>query len=172
MKYVLFLALFAMPAFANDGGIAAIKVSQIKMREYKFNKSTGKEEEVRRINSPYFKIMVEGEEADRLQKILPSERNVLTSMYPDLAKEFNDTFKSLGIYNNDLKSNGKVLVSSKVLTTACNSGELKFPEDGGKPNIVKRGQSNCVISINAVPEEQIPDYLGDVSKFDPAEVCQ
>lgn len=169
---VLIAVSFSLPALANDGGIAAIKVSQIKMREYKWDTQRNEEVEVRRINNPNFKIYIEGEEADKLQKILPSERSVITNMYPEIEQDFNAMFKSLGIYNVNVRDrSGNVLVSSKNLIISCNSGEMIF-DDNGKPSLKQRGRSNCVISIRAVEEEHQQDDFGAVSPFDPAEVCQ
>ncbi len=125
-------------AYANDGGIAVIKVNEIKMREYKL--INHQETEVRRISDPYYKIILKGDEAAKLQKILPSVASVITTMQPELKKVFDETFKNLGIYNPPKEG-----VSEKVMTFECNDGSLKLV--GTKYTIVKAGQSICTISI-------------------------
>jgi hypothetical protein len=119
MKILALCLFLPLMANANDGGIAGIKVSEIKMREYQ--EKNGVEKEVRRIADPNFKIVFTGEQADRLQQILPSELSVISAMQPELAEEFNRTFKTLGVYNEAVKNSaGKVLVSAKLLTISCN----------------------------------------------------
>jgi hypothetical protein len=171
--YGLILAALALsvPALANDGGIASLKVQEIKMREYALK--DGDRKEVKRIANPDFTIFVNGAEANKLQKILPPTRSVFTAMYPKLAKEYNETFKSLGIYSDATKDgSGKTLVTSKVITISCDDGEIQGL-DNNNPRIVKRGSTRCQVQINAVPEGTYPeDYLGDTDSFDPAEVCR
>lgn len=160
MKIALAFVAFMMaaPAFANDGGISAIKVSEIKMREYN---DMGKE--VKRLASPNFKISFKGGEAAKLQQILPSELSVITSMQPELTKEFNATFKSLGIYANDSKG-----VKGKAITISCSNGQLKSsPGDDSKMIIEKNKDTECTISINPAEGDSAMDQFGDMQKFAP-----
>ncbi len=132
------MAISTQLAYANDGGIAVIKVNEIKMREYKL--INHQEREVRRITNPYYKITLKGDEAVKLQKILPSVASVITTMQPELKKVFEETFKNLGIYNPPKEG-----VSEKVMTFECNDGELKLVN--GKYVVIKHGDSTCTISI-------------------------
>lgn len=132
------MAITTQLVYANDGGIAVIKVNEIKMREYKI--INNQETEVRRISNPYYKIILKGDEAAKLQKILPSVASVITTMQPELKKAFEETFKNLGIYNPPKEG-----ISEKVMTFECNDGMLK--NVGGKFKIVKLGESTCKISI-------------------------
>jgi len=164
MKIFICLLLLPLFASANDGGIAGIKVSEIKMREYQ--EKDGVEKEVRRIADPNFRIVFSGEQADRLQQILPSVLSVITGMQPEIADEFNRTFKSLGVYNEAVKnSSGKTLVSAKLLTISCNDGEL-VPGDNENMKIVKAGESRCQISIISTGE-QSPTEWNNISEFEP-----
>ncbi|RYZ63473.1 MAG: hypothetical protein EOP05_23505 [Proteobacteria bacterium] len=140
MKFALaFVALMiAAPAFANDGGVAAIKVSEIKMREY-----NEQGQEVKRIANPNYKITFKGGEAAKLQKILPSTVSVITAIQPELAKAYAETFKTLGIYSG--ASQG---IKSKVITINCSNGELV--PNGDKSKIVKKSETECSIEINGV----------------------
>jgi hypothetical protein len=143
MKRMIFMAAMVFgnqfsTAFANDGGIAVIKVDEIKMREYKI--INHQETEVNRLANPYYKIIIKGAEASKLQKVLPSVASVITVMQPELKIVFEETFKNLGIYNP-----AKPGVSEKVMTFECNDGELKLV--GEKYQIVKSGESTCKISI-------------------------
>lgn len=133
------MAITTQLTYGNDGGIAVIKVNEIKMREYKI--INHQETEVRRIANPYYKIILKGDEAAKLQQILPSVASVITTMQPELKKQFEETFKNLGIYNPP--SSG---VSEKVMTFECNDGEL-VSIGNGKFKIVKAGDSTCKISI-------------------------
>lgn len=154
------IALFGLPAFANDGGIAAIKVSDIRMREFEVR--NGQERELRRIAKPNFKIYLNGQEAAKLQKILPSEFSVLTHMQPEIADAFNASFKTLGVY-----SDASNLASAKILTIHCNDAELKFADDG-KVSIAKKPRSECTIEIRGLDSgESAGDYFGDMSSFEP-----
>ena len=66
-KLIAVLSLVSMSAtvFANDGGIAAIKVDQIKMRETAIK--NGQEVIIKKIVNPSFTITLEGGEAKKLQ---------------------------------------------------------------------------------------------------------
>jgi hypothetical protein len=145
--------------YANDGGIAIIKVNEIKMREYQL--INNQEKEIRRISNPHYKIILKGAEADKLQKILPSVASVITVMQPELKKVFGETFKNLGIYNPPKEG-----ISEKVMTFECNDGELKYV--GGKYKIIKAGESTCKISIyprSVVGENG--DIFGDGFPWEP-----
>ncbi len=160
-------------ALANDGGIAVIKTSEIKMREYKLDPKTYQEVEVRRITDPNFKITIKGEQAINLQKLLPPSRTVLTGMYPELAKEYNETFRVLGIYSNPVKDKkGKTLVTGKAITIDCSNGELIFPDNGDKPSIKKATSTSCTLSIVADEDAVGNDLFGGADTFDPGEMCK
>jgi hypothetical protein len=150
-------------ASANDGGVAAIKVNDIRMREYAIQ--NGQEKEIKRIAKPNFKITFSGGEAKKLQQVLPSEYSVITGMQPELKDKFNETFKTLGIY-----SDKSATVSGKLITINCVDGDL-VPIEGqdGKSKIVKRAQTDCTLSITEVENAQ--DELGDISTFEPP-VCK
>jgi hypothetical protein len=164
LMLMLTLGLAAASAQANDGGIAAIKVNEIKMREAQINAKTGKEEVVRRIVNPNFTILIEGGEAEKLQKILPSEISVLTAMQPEIAAAFNASFKTLGIYSD--KTAG---ASGKVITISCSDAELNYQEKTQKYKIQKKGKSTCKITIQGVPEgADIGNQLGDIQEFNPS----
>lgn len=143
-------------AYANDGGIAAIKVDKIKMRETAIVK--GQEQVVKKFTNPSFKIIIEGGEADKLQKILPSESSVFTGMFPEQAQMYNESFKSLGIYS--LKSDE---ATSKVLTISCS--DAKF--DDSYVKITKTGKSVCTITINGAESDSAADSFGDAQVFEP-----
>lgn len=145
------MAISTQLVYANDGGIAVIKVNEIKMREYKI--INHQETEVRRISDPYYKIILKGDEANKLQKILPSVASVITTMQPELKKTFDETFKNLGIYNPATPG-----VSEKVMTFECNDGQL-VSIGNGKFKIVKAGESTCKISI--FPRKVVGDN-GDI----------
>jgi hypothetical protein len=163
----LTIGLAAVSAQANDGGIAAIKVDQIKMRETKINAQTGKEEIVRRIVSPSFTITIEGGEAEKLQKILPSEVNLLTAEQPEIANAFNQSFKALGIY-----SEKSAAASGKVLTINCSNAELVQQKGTYKYKVEKKGRSTCTIRIQEVADSMYgSDYMGDAQPFEP-EMCR
>lgn len=147
-------------AQANDGGVAAIKVNEIRMREYQ--EVNGEERELRRIVKPNFRITFSGGEAAKLQKILPSQVSVITHMQPELTDIFNDTFKTLGIYSEKTPQ-----VSAKVLTISCSDGDFRFHDDG-RTEIVKTGQSTCEISIQGVDGDiEISDQFGEMQAFVP-----
>lgn len=151
----------SLPVLANDGGIASIKVNEIRMREYKHE--NGQEKEVRRIIQPNFKITFSGGEAKKLQQILPSQLSVMTGMQPEIAKDFNESFKTLGIYSDKTPQ-----VSGKVLTINCNDGELEEIGNTGKYRVRKTGKTECTLQINAIPDGvDAADYLGDASDFSP-----
>lgn len=151
----------ALPVLANDGGVATIKVNEIRMREYTYE--DGQEREVRRIIQPNFKITFSGGEAKKLQQILPSQLSVLTGMQPEIARDFNESFKTLGIYSDKTPQ-----VSGKVLTISCSDGELEDIGNTGKYRVRKTGNTQCTLQINAVPDSVgAADYLGDASDFNP-----
>ncbi|MGZ3789343.1 MAG: hypothetical protein ACXVLQ_12520 [Bacteriovorax sp.] len=153
------MAITTQLTYANDGGIAVIKVNEIKMREYQL--INNQETEVRRIPNPYYKIILKGAEAAKLQKVLPSVASVITVMQPELKKVFEETFKNLGIYNPPKEG-----ISEKVMTFECNDGELKSV--GGKFKIIKAGESTCKISIyprSVVGENG--DIFGDGFPWEP-----
>ncbi len=151
---VLFACLTCAGAHANDGGTAAIKVSEIKMREY-----NDRGQEKKRITNPNFRIFITGEEAAKLQYILPSQVSVVTAMNPAIKDEYNRTFKALGIYNEASS------VTSKVVMISCSDGELKT---GGNdlPYIVKAAQSSCEITIQGATDPS--DYFGDKQDYNPS----
>lgn len=158
------LLLGSLSAYANDGGIVAIKVNDIRMREYKYE--DGIEKEVRRIVKPNFRITFAGGEAAKLQKILPSQLSVITAMQPEIEAQFNASFKTLGIYNE-----GNRQVSSKVLSITCVDADIESVGDEGKVKIVKKGQSECTIEINGIEEgSDASDYFGDMQTYAPS--CQ
>lgn len=165
-KVLLFSALLlgSLSTYANDGGTAAIKVNDIHMREFKYE--NGVEKEVRRIVKPNFRITFSGGEAANLQKILPSQLSVITMMQPEIATQFNASFKALGIY-----SEGTRQVSSKVLIISCADANIESVGDDGKVKIVKTGQSECTIEINGIDEgADASDYLGGMKTYAPS--CQ
>lgn len=158
------LCLSAVTAIANDGGVVAIKVNEIKMRENKWK--DGEEVLVRKIAKPNFKITFSGGDAKKLQEVLPSEITVLKAMYPEIAEEYDKTFKTLGIY-----SDAKNGVTSKVITISCNDGELKFSQNEGEaPKIVKAKETSCTVSINWDENGNAGEWLGDVGTWEP--VCK
>lgn len=151
------MMLASTAAFANDGGIAAIKVDKIRMRETAIVK--GEEKIVKKITNPSFKIIIEGGEAAKLQKILPSEASVFTGMYPDQAESYKESFKALGIYSN--KSDE---ATSKVLTISCSDAKLNESYD----KVVKTGKSVCTITINGVAkDDDAQNSFGDAQVFEP-----
>lgn len=160
---ILLVGIISFPvfAFANDGGIAAIRVHDIRMREYKFEDGT--EKEIRRIVKPNFKITFKGGEAAKLQQTLPSEVSVITGMQPEIAGQFNATFKSLGVYNH-----ASADVSAKALTISCNDGSLVPIGETGKFKIVKKPETECTISILGVEDGTTPeDYFGAITEYSP-----
>lgn len=167
LKSILALAFVTMSsglAFANDGGIAAIKVDQIKMRETRYQ--NGEEVIVKKYVEPNFTITFEGGEAEKLQKILPSELSVITAIDPSIEKQFNETFKTLGIY-----ADKSAAASAKILTISCSNGELSFLEDG-KASIKKSGKTKCTIKIGGdAKAESLSEYFGDIGEFEP-KTCQ
>lgn len=156
-------------AVANDGGVSSIKVSEIKMRSVKWVNSAQKETP---IAAPNFKIYITGEGASKLQKILPSEISVITAMQPEIAKEYNETFKSLGIYNKSKRQGGVEVVSPKIMQISCSDGEIETVGETGKIRIKKAKETSCVITIHkAESDDTISDELGDVQPFEP-KVCR
>lgn len=155
-KFVMAFALLAVtaPAFANDGGVAAISVKQIKMREM-----NERGELKRKIAEPNFTIELEGGEAKKLMAVLPSEFSVITAMQPELKKDFDSTFKTLAIQSAD--ANG---VKGKVITISCQDGKLVSAgdTDDSKMKIVKTGKTECQININGGQVES------DTTTFTPA----
>jgi hypothetical protein len=147
-------------ALANDGGIAAIKVDQIKMRETAIK--NGQEVIVQKITKPSFKIMIEGGEAAKLQQILPSMVSVVTSMNPAIAKDYNESFKALGIF-----SDNSAAAAGKFLEITCSDATLSL--DGSK--ITKTGKSVCTITINSNAANEAADSFGDQQLFEP-KVCK
>ncbi len=156
---------FTTLAQANDGGMAAIKVSEIKMREYgiKNNERVIK----KRITNPDFEITIKGSEARKLQMVLPSTSSVITAIQPELAEAYKESFKALGIYSH--KSEG---ASSKIVSISCRDADEVVV--GEKVRIVKRKpeDATCTITINGSPEHETPeDYFGDMMPFEP-KVCK
>lgn len=165
-RIFLALTLLSTVAMANDGGMAAIKVDSIKMREVKYN-DMGQEVIVKSYTNPSHKIIIEGKEALKLQKILPSTSSVITAMQPDLAKSYAESFKALGIYSNDSKS-----AKSKVISIDCSDAELKtINEKTGKMAVVKTGKPTCTISIYGSTNETASESFGDMGDFNP-KVCK
>lgn len=167
MKILILTSLLmtaAAPALANDGGVASIKVKDIRMREYKYE--NGMEKEVQRIAKPQHRITFSGGDAAKLQQILPSQLSVVTHMQPEIKAEFDRSFKTLGIY-----SEKSAAVSAKVLTISCTDAELDSFGDQGKVRIIKKAQTECAIEIIGIPDGSDPsDNLGDVQEFNPK--CQ
>lgn len=161
-KMFLLITLLATSAFANDGGIASIKVDAIRMREFKF--VDGKEVITNRIAAPSHKILIEGAEAKKLQKILPSVFSVITAIQPDLKAQFDDSFKSLGIYSNDSQ-----IAKGKALEISCSDADL-VSLGNDKYKVVKNGKPSCTITINSNDPSVGPDW-GDSSTFEP-KVCK
>ena len=157
MKFALaFVALmFAAPAFANDGGVAHIKVSEIKMREYD---STYGGKEIKRITDPHFKITIKGGQAKALQQILPAASSV---DQVGIEKEFKQTFKVLGIY-----SEPKEGVTSKALSIECSDGIIQN-SGTGKASIKKLGETTCTITIDGMGTEPNEEIFGDTWTFAP-----
>jgi len=151
---ILIAGLTGSMAYANDGGTAAIKVSEIRMREY-----NNRGEEIKRLTHPNFRIFIKGQEAAKLQHILPSQVSVITAMQPELKFEYDRTFKALGIYNEASS------VTSKVVMISCTDGEL-VSDGNGRSRIVKAGESSCEITINATPDPA--DYFGDKQDYNPS----
>lgn len=159
-SFILFGCAFAS---ANDGGMAAIKASQIKMREEAYSAATGDRVLVRKIAKPHFVITIDGGEAQKLQKVLPSQVSVITAMHPELAKVYAESFKALGIYS--LKSNE---ATAKVISINCS--DAKLSDDGSQ--ITKTGKSVCTISIDGVDsDEEARESFGDAQNFEP-KVCK
>lgn len=159
MKKLLLAAtmLASVLVQANDGGVAAIKVDQIRMRETAL--INGSDTIVKRIAKPSYSIVIEGGEAAKLQKILPSTVSVFTGMFPDQAQAYKDSFKQLGIYNEASKG-----ITSKVLSISCS--DATFNSAGNK--VVKTGKSVCTITINAVEDGvSASDSFGDAQTFEP-----
>ncbi len=154
--------IFTSPVlFANDGGIAAIKVDQIKMRETAIKE--GKEVVVKKIAHPHFTIRFEGGEAKKLQQILPSQVSVITSIYPEIAKDFNESFKTLGIYSEASKA-----ATGKGIIISCSDATLN--DEGNK--VIKTGKSVCTINIEGYAKDESPsDNFGDLQPFDPKNNC-
>ena len=154
---------FTTLAHANDGGMAGIKVSEIKMREYALK--NGERVIKKRITNPNFQITIKGSEARKLQMILPSTFNVLTSIQPELAEIYKDSFKALGIFSE--KSAG---ASSKFVSIDCSDADQI--QVGDKVKIVKRKpeDATCTISINGSNDIEDPDF-GDMMPFEP-KVCK
>jgi hypothetical protein len=147
----------SLVASANDGGVAAIKVDQIKMRETALK--NGQEVILRKIAKPSFTITFEGGEAAKLQKHLPSTSSVFTVTNPEQAQIYKDSFKTLGIY-----SDKSAAASSKVISISCSDAVWNESYD----KIIKTGKSVCTITINAVPDGvSAADYFGDVQPFEP-----
>lgn len=156
-KLLVLMSLVSVSAFANDGGISAIKVDQIKMREMAYK--DGQEVIVKKIVTPNYKIVIEGGEAAKLQKILPPELSSLTVMNPGIKKDYEATFKTLGIY-----SDKSAAASSKILTISCSDGKLSDNYD----KVIKTGKSVCTITIQGLNDgESAVDYFGDAQKFEP-----
>lgn len=153
--FVIAALLVGSFASANDGGQAAIKVSEIKMREY-----DNKGNELRRITDPNFRIMIKGEEAWKLQKILPSQVSVVTHMNPAISDLFGETFKGLGVYSMKSKA-----ATGKVLNITCSNGEL-VTDANGKPDIKPAAETTCEISVNGGIDDP-SDYFGDKQDYNP-----
>lgn len=165
-KIFLGLTLLSAVAMANDGGMAAIKVDAIRMREVKYD-DMGKEVTVKSFTNPSHKIIIEGKEALKLQKILPPTVSVITMMQPELAKSYAESFRALGIYSDDSK-----VAKSKVLSIDCSDAELKtINEKTGKMGIVKTGKPTCTISIYGSENGAAGDNFGDIQDFEP-KVCK
>ena len=157
MKLVLtMISILSISAavMANDGGIAAIKVDQIKMRETAFK--NGEVVIVKKIVKPSFTITLEGGEAAKLQKILPSEISVITAMHPEIKASYNESFKSLGIYSD--ASSG---ASSKAITISCSDANIS--ENGDK--VIKTGKSVCTLTISEGNADM--GQFGDMQPFEP-----
>ncbi len=165
-KWILLLALTSATSasFANDGGIAAIKVDQIKMRETAFK--NGQEVLVKKIALPRYQITLEGGEAAKLQKILPSQSSVLTSVQPEIKGAYEESFKSLGIYSDKSKE-----ATSKVIDISCSDAEIKTVP--GKTSeeetykVVKTGKTVCTITIEGSEDDMAPIQFGDMMEFNP-----
>lgn len=162
----LLLTILGAQAFANDGGMAAIKVKEIKMRSMQLKNSQWKEEPVL---NPHYKIVISGEEASKLQKILPSQVSVVTAMQPEIKDAYNESFKALGVYNKAVKNGNQVQVYPKVLTISC--ADATLDSDGnGKMRVSKTGQSECVIEIHKIEkDDDAADYFGDAQTFEPGQ---
>ncbi len=156
MKSIIIVALSLglNTVYANDGGVAAIQVSEIKMREY-----DKRGNEVRRLTEPHFKIFFSGNEAKKLQKILPSQSSVVTTMNPAIASKYAETFKTLGIYSE------ASAVTSKVLMISCSDGEM-VTNAAGKPDVKKSAETTCEISIDASSDPS--DMFGDKQDYNPS----
>lgn len=158
----LALTLISSAALANDGGMAAIKVDQIKMRETAIK--DGALTTVKKIAKPSYEITFEGGEAAKLQKVLPSQTSVITAMQPEIAKAYDESFKALGIYSE--KSGA---ASSKTITISCSDATLDDvagPEY--KVKVTKTGKSVCTITIEGNDDDAMPELsFGDMIKFEP-----
>lgn len=151
MKSLLALiGILALSQFAtaNDGGIAAIKVDQIKMRKIQFN--DGKQIILERIAQPSHQITFEGGEAKKLMQVLPG------AMQAGI-RNYSQHFKSLGIY-----SKGSAEASSKVIDISCSDADVN---DDFK--VVPAGKTSCTITIEAANSEYVEDSFGDMMTFEP-----
>ena len=154
------IILSATISHANDGGIAAIKVNQIKMRETAFK--NGHEVIVRKITKPSFVISFEGGEAEKLQKVLPSEVSVITSMHPEIAEAYAQSFKALGIYSKPSSA-----ATPKALQISCSDATLSNSGDA----VIKTGKTVCTITVMSNEDGQAEDLFGGMQNFDP-KVCK
>lgn len=165
---LLFLSgFFSVRASANDGGIAAIKVNSIKVREVQVKE--GVEKVVKSHTKPNFRILIDGPEAVKLQKILPSQFSVITAIQPEIADAYNESFKTLGVYSGTSRE-----ATAKTITISCDDADLQTIEQGEqvKFKVVKNGKPKCVISISgADSEEDARESMGDVQKYEPP-VCR
>lgn len=153
---ILSLVSISLTAAANDGGVVALKVDQIKMRETAVQ--NGKEVVVKKIVNPRYTITLEGGEAAQLQKLLPSSKTTL-GLSPDQDEVYKDSFKSLGIY-----SEHSAAASSKILSISCHDAVMSQSGD----RVIKTGKAVCTISIQGVAaDSSAKDYLGDIYPLEP-----
>lgn len=161
LSLIASILLASVIASANDGGIAAIEVKQIKMQE---KNHSG--EIVRRISEPHFTITVKGGEAKKLQQILPSMVSVVTSMDPSIKDAYNESFKSLGIYSKTADG-----VKGKSISIDCSDARLKHDENFENFQVEKLAETTCTISINRAEDGYETDAFGDAQEFNPG-VCK
>ena len=139
---------------ADDGGYVGIKVNEINVTQL------NDKGEALPIKTPNMTINLNGNQAAKLIKILPTNLSEVTAIYPKFAKAYNTNFRSLGIAAND--KGPAVLIS-------CSTGDLGFPNGKGEPTIAKyKDGTHCAVTVYADSAEDLNlDYT-----FNPAkDVC-
>ena len=146
--------LLGSTVFADDGGVVGISVKDLNMYKTGWTEKGGSTQE--KVDQPSYKIELNGGEAGKLMRILPSTLYVITSMYPKFAPTYNANFKTLAITGSK---------TQPTVNIDCQGGEIK-EHINSPPTFTKyKDGAHCTIQVQPVySEDDNIDYTFNPTK--------